>query len=177
MNHRPFEDWLLENQSLTPDQNQDLNNHLKICTSCKALTEVDLMLKAPQMAGPQAGFTDRFQFKLAAEKHLLRKRQRWGLGILGLISFITLGFVVVQLLSIWQNYPAEILVRWVTWWITLFSSFKTFGTIGLVFLKVASDFIPLPMWLGIIGGSFLLVLIWVTSLWKLSYSTNARRMA
>jgi hypothetical protein len=177
MNHRPFEDWLLENQPLTPEQNQELKNHLKTCTTCLALTEVDLMLKTSRLVAPRAGFTERFQLKLVTEKQLARKRQFWGLGILGLIAILAMGFLVVQLFSIWLSSPAEIFVTWVTWWVTLVSSIRTYGTIGLVFVKIAAGMIPLPLWLGMAGGSFLLVLVWVTSLWKLSYSTNARRLA
>jgi len=176
MNHRPFEDWLLENQPLTPEQNQELKKHLKTCTTCMALTEVDLMLKSSRMVAPRAGFAERFQLQLAVEKQLIRKRQLWGLGVLGLIAIITMGFLAVQLFSVWLSSPAEILVTWVTWWVTLVTSIRTFGTIGLVFFKVATGIIPLPLWLGMAGGSFLLVLVWVTSLWKLSYSTNVRRL-
>ena len=28
MNHQPFEDWLIENQSLTSQQSKDLDEHL-----------------------------------------------------------------------------------------------------------------------------------------------------
>ncbi len=29
MNHRPFEDWLLNNQPLTPTEKRDLDSHLR----------------------------------------------------------------------------------------------------------------------------------------------------
>lgn len=176
MNHRPFEDWLLESQALTPEQNQKLKTHLKTCNSCMALTEVDLLLKSSRMVGPRAGFTERFQLRMAAEKQLLRKRQLWGLGVLGLIAILSVGFLAVQLFSVWLSSPAELFVTWVTWWITLVSSIRTFGTVGLVLIRIAVGIIPLPLWLGMAGGSFLLVLVWVSSLWKLSYSTNVRRL-
>lgn len=176
MNHRPFEDWLLENQSLTPEQNQELKKHLKTCTSCLALTEVDQMLKSSRMVTPRTGFTDRFQAKLATEKKLQRKRQLWGLVVLGFLTMVSMGLLAFQLFSVWLSSPAELFVAWVTWWVTLVSSIRTFGTIGLVFIKVVAGIVPLPLWLGIAGGSFLLVLVWVTSLWKLSYSTKVRRL-
>ncbi len=176
MNHRPFEDWLLENQPITPEQNQELKAHLKTCTSCRALTEVDLFLRSSRVVAPRAGFTERFQLQMAAEKQLLRKRQLWGLGLLGLITFLSVGFLAVQLVSFWLSSPAELFVTWVTWWVTLVSSIRTFGTVGLVLLRIAGGIIPLPLWLGMAGGSFVLVLVWVSSLWKLSYSTSVRRL-
>jgi hypothetical protein len=177
MNHRPFEDWLLENQPLTPEQNQELKTHLKTCTSCKALTEVDLYMRSSRMASPRAGFTERFQVQLASEKLLLRQRQFWGFGILGLIALLSIGILAFQLFTVLLSSPAELFVTWVTWWVTLVSSIRTYGSVGLVLIKVAAGIIPLPLWLGMAGGSFLLVLVWVTSLWKLSYSPYARRLA
>jgi hypothetical protein len=177
MNHRPFEDWLLENQPLTPEQKQELKTHLKTCTTCSALTEVDLALKSSRLVAPTASFTDRFQLRLAAERKLRHNRQLWGLVLLGLIAILSMGVLIFQIITVWLSSPAQVFVTWVTWWVTLLSSIRTYGSIGLVLLKVAAGIIPLPLWLGIAGGSFLLVLAWVTSLWKLSYSSNARRLA
>ena len=180
MNHRPFEDWLLENQPLTPEQKLELKAHLKTCTSCSALTEMDLALKSPRLVIPTAGFTDRFQLRLAAERKLKHTRQLLGLGLLGLLALLailTLGVFFFQLLNVWQISPVQIFVTWINWWISMVSSVRTYGSIGLVFLKTAVGIIPLPLWLGIAGGSFVLILVWIASLWKLSYSTNARRLA
>jgi hypothetical protein len=177
MNHRPFEDWLLENQPLTPEQKLELKAHLKTCTSCSSLTEIDLALKSRRMVSPTVGFTDRFQLRLAAERKLKHTRQLWGLGILGLLAILAVGVFFFQVFSVWQISPVQIFVTWINWWISMVSSVRTYGSIGLVFLKTAAGIIPLPLWLGITGGSFLLILVWIASLWKLSYSTNARRLA
>jgi hypothetical protein len=50
MDHRPFEDWLLEDKVLIPDEKRALNAHLRDCTSCTALAEVDLALKSVRVA-------------------------------------------------------------------------------------------------------------------------------
>jgi len=50
MNHQPFEDWLIENQKLTPRQSRDLKEHLKDCPYCSALVSVDQVLKNASMA-------------------------------------------------------------------------------------------------------------------------------
>ena len=41
MNHRPFEDWLLEDQRLTSDEERELQAHLRVCTSCAAIAEFE----------------------------------------------------------------------------------------------------------------------------------------
>ena len=52
MNHRPFEDWLLDNAALTPDQKRQLQTHLQTCSSCTAIAEVNLALKSVRLAEP-----------------------------------------------------------------------------------------------------------------------------
>ena len=44
MNYLPFEDWLLEDQHLTSDQEHELQSHLRVCASCAAIAELNLAL-------------------------------------------------------------------------------------------------------------------------------------
>jgi hypothetical protein len=37
MDHRPYEDWLLDDERLTPEQDRDLRIHLRNCPECAAL--------------------------------------------------------------------------------------------------------------------------------------------
>ena len=64
MNHRPFEDWLLEDQPLTSDQERDLQAHLRTCTSCSAIAESNFALHSTHMVRPAEGFAARFQLRL-----------------------------------------------------------------------------------------------------------------
>lgn len=177
MNHRPFEDWLLENQSLTPAQKQELKNHLKTCASCTALTEVDLALKSTSQVAPRSGFTERFQLRLAAERKKHRTRQLWGLGLLGLVILLSAGVVIFEFYTTWENSPVQILLAGMSWLVTMFSSVRTYGSIGFILLKVIARIIPLSLWLVAAGGGFLVIFVWATSLWKLSYAANTRRLA
>ncbi len=93
MDHRPFEDWLLDNQPLTIDQKRQLNTHLQTCSSCTALAEVNLALKSVRLVAPAAGFADRFQVRLAARKQTLRRRNFWGFVILTLSVLVLLGWI------------------------------------------------------------------------------------
>ncbi len=73
MNHRPFEDWLLDDQPLTPQQQRDLQAHVRSCPACAAIAESNLALHATRLVSPAAGFADRFQVRLAKR----RREQRW----------------------------------------------------------------------------------------------------
>jgi hypothetical protein len=177
MNHRPFEDWLLDNQPLTPAQKQELKNHLKTCASCTALTEVDLALKSTSRVAPRAGFTERFQLRLVAERKKHHTRQLWGFGLLGLIILLSAGVVIFEFYTTWEDSPVQILLAGMSWLVTMFSSVRTYGSIGFILLKVIARIIPLSLWLVAAGGGFMVIFVWATSLWKLSYASNARRLA
>ena len=84
MDHRPFEDWLLNNETLSAEENRQLNAHLQGCCSCSALAEVNLALKTAKMAEPATGFAERFQMRLEAQKKAVRRRNFWGLLVLTL---------------------------------------------------------------------------------------------
>jgi len=176
MNHRPFEDWLLENQPLTPEQKLELRNHLKTCTNCTALTEVDLALKSSSLVTPSAGFTERFQTRMAAEHKQHRTRLFWGMGLLGLIVILAGTVSLIELYRTWGSSPSELLITAMSWLVTMVSSIRTYGSIGLVLLKVTARIIPISLWLAMAGGGFLLIFIWATSLWKLSFAPGARRL-
>ena len=45
MDHLPFEDWILNDEPLTPQQKRELDAHLQACRTCTALREVDLALR------------------------------------------------------------------------------------------------------------------------------------
>ncbi len=73
MNHQPFEDWLLEDQPLTLEQQRELQAHLRSCPACTAIAESNLALHSVHMISPAAGFARRFQTRLAHR----REQQRW----------------------------------------------------------------------------------------------------
>jgi hypothetical protein len=176
MNHLPFEDWLLENQQLDPKQSKLLQEHLNNCSYCSALVNVDQALIKPIMASPAQGFTERFRIKLEKEKNLQRQRLLWGIGLFGLLALILSGFIGYQLLTNWVISPTSAFIEVVTWLAGFSTYLETFGSVGIVLVKIAFGIIPLPLWLGFFMAGFLLVLVWVATLRKLSYSEQARRL-
>ena len=60
MNHRPFEDWLLEDRPLSGREQRELQVHLHGCPSCAAIAESNLALHSTHLTPAPAGFADRF---------------------------------------------------------------------------------------------------------------------
>jgi len=67
MNHQPFEDWLLNDQPLTPIEKRDLDAHIRACKYCAALVEIGLELHSVRMVSPKPGFAGRFEKRLDAQ--------------------------------------------------------------------------------------------------------------
>jgi hypothetical protein len=78
MNHRPFEDWLLEDQPLDPTQKRDLDAHLRTCETCRAIAESNLALRSARIVAPAPGFSARFQERLVLARRAQRRRTLLG---------------------------------------------------------------------------------------------------
>ena len=78
MNHQPFEEWLLTEKLISPKERLELDAHLRICSYCSALAETGKAFRTVKRVAPAAGFSARFQARLAMQKAADRRRKRWG---------------------------------------------------------------------------------------------------
>ena len=166
MDHRPFEDWLLETQLLTNDQKHQLNAHLRTCPSCTALAEVNLALKSVRVAAPATGFTNRFQVRLAARKQALRWRNFWGFSLLTLSVLGLLGWVSWPVLKDLIHSPVNLLASWISSLVSFWASLQAIFRAGMVLFKVVPGFVPVYIWAVILFAAGGFSLVWVVSLMK-----------
>ena len=141
MNHRPFEDWLLDDQPLTPEQKRDLQSHLRLCTSCSAIAESNLAIHTTQMVSPAPGFTDRFKARLVRRRSEQKWRQMAGtlvlvLGGLGLLSWLA-GPVIQEALS----SPAEWITTAVGYFLFVSTSLQALGEATAILVRVVPSFV------------------------------------
>jgi anti-sigma factor RsiW len=98
MNHKPFQDWMhaVLDGDIAPSARRDLEAHLAECGECQstwtALSEVQRLLRAEPPVAPRAGFTGRFQARLAQRRS--RPRLLWGGVALGLGAISAAALVV-----------------------------------------------------------------------------------
>ncbi len=162
MNHRPFEDWLLDDQSLTPEQQRDLQAHLRSCSSCTAIAESNLALHSARQIAPAAGFSERFQIRLVKRREEQRWRQIIGSIILVLAGLGLLAWLLgPTILSIMQS-PAEWLTSVVGYFLFIVTSIQALSEIGSIFWRILPDFLSPADWmvfslviLGLSAGSVL----------------------
>lgn len=164
MNHQPFENWLSEDQPLTPEQKHELQSHLRTCAACAAIAESNLALHSVRMVSPAAGFADRFQARLAEQRKAARIRQIIGtlifvIGGLGLIYWLVGPLVQEALRS-----PAEWITTAVGYFLFVLTSIQTLSEVSLILMRVIPTFISPLGWLVLISIFGGLGLIWTVSI-------------
>ena len=166
MNHRPFEEWLLNEKPMTPQEKHELDQHLRSCAYCNALAETGRLLHSGRMVSPAAGFTARFQARLAEHKIADRRRKLWGAGLfliggLGFLSWLA-GPALLNLASSPEKWIATL----VEWGIFLITTLQALTQAGEVFLHVIPGFLPPFAWMVIASGFAGVGLLWSVSIWR-----------
>ena len=168
MNHRPFEDWLLNDTPITPEQKRELDVHLRSCTHCAALVETGVVLRSVKKVSPPAGFTMRFQARLAERKQAERRRRFWGailftLGGLALLTWLTFPYLVT-----FFSAPATWISALVQWGIFLITTLQAVAQAGSVLLNVIPGFLSPFAWMIVISAFAGISLLWSVSIWRFS---------
>lgn len=147
MNHLPFEDWLLDDLPLTPEQERELQTHLRLCNSCTTIARSNLALHSRLLAAPLPGFTQRFQVRMALHRRGQKIRQTIGTLVLiigGLVLFVWLaGPLFVEAV----RSPALWITTAVGYILFILTSIQVVGEIGSILLRVLSSVVTPPVWL------------------------------
>jgi anti-sigma factor RsiW len=178
MNHRLYEEWLFADQgTLSREQSAAVQEHLRDCPDCQALAgswqEVQAVLRDPPVAAPAAGFSSRWQMRLAAERGVTHRRQTQvmlGLTIGGALALLA---VLITLAWPWLQVPG---VFWWTWLYRLFMLIAYAGAIQEFFLamfRAATGDVPVVWWVLFTGLLCELGVLWIVSFRLL---TNPRRI-
>ncbi|MBM3123936.1 MAG: hypothetical protein FJZ87_02560 [Chloroflexi bacterium] len=166
MNHQPFEGWLLNDQHLTPAEKSELDAHLRACLHCIALAETGLALRSARVIPPQAGFSLRFQERLAVSRIAERRRNLWGLVVLILTGVALVGWVVAPYLIAVLSSPVEWLTSAISYFLLAFTSMQAFSGVLRVLARVLPDFVPPYLWMVMISALAGIGLLWAISIWR-----------
>jgi hypothetical protein len=166
VNHLPFENWLLNDTPVTPEQQRELDSHLRNCAYCTALAETGRMLKTAKMVAPAMGFTARFQARLAERKIADRRRRLWGsvlftVGGLAVLMWIATPYAVSFFAS-----PATWISVIVGWLVFLGTTLFALLDASLVILSVIPNFLPPFAWMVLLSMLAGIGLLWSVSIWR-----------
>ena len=168
MNHRPFEDWLLDDQPLTNEQERELQAHLRTCPACSAIAESNLALHSVRMVSPTAGFAERFQTRLAHRREEQRWRQIIGTVILVLGGLALLTWLAGPAIQEALQSPAQWLTTAVGYFLFILTSIQALSEAGSVLLQVIPNFISPVDWLATIFMIGVIGALWIVSIWRVT---------
>ncbi len=147
MAHQHYEQWLLDDERLNPEQERDLRIHLRSCPECAALARANLSLRAAPVVAPPQGFALRFQERLAAQRKTQHRRSIIGILLLALAGIGTLALVLLPLLPYLALGPEQLFTLWVSNLVYIAIVVRTVSAVGLTLLNVAGAFIPDYAWI------------------------------
>lgn len=168
MNHQPFEEWLLNDKSIHAKERLELEAHLRICASCRALAETGKALRTVKMVSPAAGFTARFQSRLAVQKAAERQRRLWGSVLFTLGGLVILMWIAGPYIASFFASPATWITALVGWGVFLLTTIQAIGEAGFVLLRVAPGVLSPFAWMIVLSALAGFSLLWSVSIWRLT---------
>ena len=175
MNHQPFEEWLLTEKLISPRERLDLDAHLRICSYCSALAETGKGLHAVKRVSPAAGFSTRFQARLAMQKAADLRRKRWGTLLFTFGGLVMLMWLVGPYLASFFVAPATWIAAMVEWVVFLITTLQAVTQAGSVLLRMLPGFLS-PFGLMVLVSAFAGIgLLWSVSIWRFARSAVPRR--
>lgn len=169
MSHQPFEDWILDPVTISPEERRALREHLEGCQQCQRIERrwqaVHQQLRTPWMAAPVPGFTQRWQFSLAERREREQRKQAWKIfGILiGAAVFILL---LLASYTMATTSPAE----WLMGIVNIFSSSEEIIDIGIFAIQSWLASTPLALnialWIYLTITLCVLMVVYGMILWR-----------
>lgn len=166
MNHRPFEDWLLNDKPITPEQMRELETHVRTCAYCTALAETGIALKTVKMVSPPVGFPARFQSRLAGHKAAERRRRYLGSVLFTGGGFVLLMWLVSPYLAAFFTAPAKWISVTVDWAVFIYTTIQALVQAGSVLLQVIPEFLSPFAWMVLVSALAGISLLWSVSIWR-----------
>lgn len=172
MSHQPFENWILTDEPLEPDQQQALETHLEGCEDCNTISnawmEISETIAISQTPEPAPGFTQRWHNRLALRENQRQQQKMWML-TLGL--FFLAG--VISLVLIIYNQTTKNMFYEMSQVIANFSLFAVrinkIWTVSTAFIKNFPIILPIfiTCGVGMLAALGALFITWLGSMYKL----------
>jgi hypothetical protein len=166
MNHQPFEDWLLNEKLIDPKQKLELDAHLRVCPYCSALAETGLALRSVKVVSPVAGFTLRFQARLAERKLADRRRRLWGAILFTFGGLVMLMWIAGPYMASFFASPATWITSLIEWGIFLITTLQAVAQAGSVILRVMPSFLTPFGFMVLVSALAGIGLLWSVSIWR-----------
>ena len=175
MGHQPFENWLLSEEPLTPDQVQVLQAHMKTCGVCRQLSvdwaAVKQLFGSAAALTPAPGFSTRWLARQALENVHEKRRKHLGQSIrfflINAVSAVTLFILIAFQLYRSFDTPLDVFLVGVDQFKSILHFFKAIQEILLAVFRVMASLIPSEGWIFMVVLVGLMSLAWIATLRRL----------
>ncbi|MCJ7623047.1 MAG: hypothetical protein MUO76_06065 [Anaerolineaceae bacterium] len=175
MCHQPFETWILDEKDITDDERIMLQSHLDECGQCSKLQQSWLSARSKmelsQMLSPEPGFTSRWQDNLTKKLQEQQMRQVFKLRrfflYLGTANVLTM-ILLVSFIMI-SGSPVNWLVSTLNQLLELTVWLGQTQHFVVSLIQALPPIFPITFWILLTSGVSTLALIWVVSIWKISF--------
>jgi hypothetical protein len=166
MKHQPFEDWLLNDKVISPEQKRELDSHLRTCAYCSALAETGIALKSVKMVSPREGFANRFQIRLVERKLADHRRRFWGAILFTFGGLVLLLWLTSPYLFSFFASPAAWISSLVELGVYFITTIRALAEAGFVVVDVIPSFLSPFMWMVLFSTIAGISLLWSVSIWR-----------
>lgn len=170
MNHQPFENWILDDRKLTPQEQGLLDEHIQSCDSCRKLSKgwntASRLLRTSPIVPPEPGFSQRWESYFNVRREAEQRRTATlifsAISLVALLLFIPLNSDLIP----FNQSPLQLLTAVMVNLLGYAASFIDFNESLLVFLQT------IPFWIPILVSMILTFLvtvwigIWLIAVWK-----------
>jgi len=171
MSHQPFEQWILDDRSLSADETQLLAKHAENCTNCSKLQEQwkiaeQLLKKAPVQPAPE-GFTTRWQSTFMAKK-AMQQKQNGKIFVFFLILGSFTSLLMYLTLSILSGSPVEVFIDLLKACSKLAVGISNFNLFLHSIFSYLPPVFPIILWILLSCSLVLMLTLWGLTFWRYS---------
>lgn len=171
MDHQPFEQWILDQNIKTKQQEILLQDHLIDCPSCSALMtswkNVEHELQTASMVAPAPGFLARWQLNLANKKAIQHQIQ----AIKTFIGISCAILITIAALLAWlvlTNSVSDVIVGGVNFFTGFLQTYFNVRGMFAYLLQQAPPFAPYLFWIMATGWGTIITGLWGLTIWRVS---------
>lgn len=170
MEHQPFEQWILDDAALNPEQERELNAHLLGCAECRELQAGWRAARAEMRfavaAAPRPGFSQRFKHNLVERK--FRQQMQARRTLLGLSAGASLLVLIMAAYILLNTSAADILTTLLGSGMALLTTLYALRGIVMTWINIIPAPLALAVWIPLSIGFVILVAGWAFTLWRVT---------
>ena len=170
--HQYFEDRLLSEATLSPEEAFQLQEHLLTCDSCRRLShawgEVEDQLEKSPVVSPAPGFMRRWEARLVDEREEIHGRQTALILALcaggAILSLVVVGYWLLPLIQA----PLPFFLVWSYQFILSFYDASSIGAALGTVMRTIYALLPPTLWVAICIATGALCALWIFIIQKLT---------